>query len=64
MPFPSDIEISQAAKMQDIRDIAKNAGIEDEYLECYGKYKAKIDGSFLNKTKLKDGKLILVSAIT
>ncbi|HOR14073.1 MAG TPA: formate--tetrahydrofolate ligase, partial [Clostridia bacterium] len=48
MPFPSDIEISQAAKMQDIRDIAKNAGIEDEYLECYGKYKAKIDGSFLN----------------
>lgn len=64
MPFPSDIEISQAAKMQDIRDIAKNAGIEDEYLECYGKYKAKIDGSFLNKTKLKDGRLILVSAIT
>lgn len=64
MPFPSDIEISQAAKMRDIRDIAKNAGIEDEYLECYGKYKAKIDGSFLHKTKLKDGRLILVSAIT
>ena len=39
----SDIEIAQACPMQHIRDIAREAGIAEEYLEQYGNYKAKID---------------------
>ena len=39
----SDIEIAQACPMQHIRDIAREAGIAEEYLEQYGKYKAKVD---------------------
>ena len=61
----TDIEIAQAAKMLPIGEIAKTAGVPEEKLEPYGKYKAKIDLSLLNELKdKKDGKLILVTAIT
>ena len=59
----SDIEIAQSVKMHDIRKIAEKAGIDEDNLELYGKYKAKADLSLLNSDK-KDGKLILVTAIT
>ncbi|MDO5332126.1 MAG: formate--tetrahydrofolate ligase, partial [Bacillota bacterium] len=63
--FMSDIEIAQACKMKKITDIAKVAGIPAKYLEQYGNYKAKVDYNLLkDKAKKKDGKLILVTAIT
>ncbi len=64
MGYLSDIEIAQNAKMQPITEIAKTAGIPDDYLEQYGKYKAKIDLSLLKDSKNDNGKLILVTAIT
>ena len=64
MAYLSDIEIAQQTKAELITEIAKKAGIDDKYLEQYGKYKAKIDTALLNETKAKDGKLILVTAIT
>ena len=64
MAYLSDIEIAQGCKMQPITEIAKKAGIDDKYLEQYGKYKAKIDLSLAKETDKKDGKLILVTAIT
>ena len=39
----TDIEIAQACKMQDIREVAKTAGVDEKYLELYGNHKAKID---------------------
>ncbi len=56
-----DIEIAHQNKMEDIKEIALKAHIKEEYLECYGKYKAKVDVSFLKEKKEK-GKLILVTA--
>ncbi len=64
MAYLTDIEIAQQCEMKPITDIAKKAGIPEDYLEQYGKYKAKIDLSLLNKTEKKNGKLILVTAIT
>lgn len=64
MAYLSDIEIAQQCKMKPITEIAKIAGIDDKYVEQYGKYKAKIDLSLLNDSKNEDGKLILVTAIT
>ena len=49
--------------MQPITEIAKVAGVEEKYLELYGKYKAKVDYNLLRETDRKDGKLILVTAI-
>ncbi len=60
----TDIEIAQSVEMKPITEIAKTAGIDDKYLEQYGKYKAKVDLSLLNDSDKKDGKLILVTAIT
>ncbi len=61
----SDIEISKQHKMENIVDIARKIDLKDDYLECYGKYKAKIDNKLLDDLKdRKDGKLILVSAIS
>lgn len=60
----SDIEIAQATKPKHINDVAKTAGIPKEYIEQCGKYKAKIDLKFLEKSKKKNGKLILVTAMT
>jgi len=64
MAFLSDIEIAQQAKMQPITEIAKAAGIGEEYLEQYGKYKAKVDPAILKESDRKNGKLVLVTAIT
>ena len=64
MAYLSDIEIAQACKMKPISEIAKAAQIEEEYLEHYGRYKAKVDLSLLKNAKKENGKLILVTAIT
>ena len=64
MSYLSDIEIAQQCKMQPITEIAKKAKVDDKYIEQYGKYKAKIDLSLLNDTNRKNGKLVLVTAIT
>ena len=63
MAYLSDIEIAQQCKMKPISEIAATAHVEEEYLEHYGKYKAKIDLSLLKKER-KNGKLVLVTAIT
>ena len=60
----SDIEIAQQAKMKKINEIADMIGINDDELEPYGHYKAKLSGSVLDRLKDKpDGKLILVTAV-
>ena len=60
----TDIEIAQACEMKHIRDIAALAGVDEEYLEYYGKYKAKIDLKLLSDREGRpDGKLVLVTAI-
>ena len=60
----SDIEIAQNAKLEKINKIAEKINIDDEYLEQYGKYKAKIDLKLFDKLKdKKNGKLILVTSI-
>lgn len=59
----SDIEIAQESTMLPIAEIGMKAGIDDEYLEHYGKYKAKIDYNMLNGLDKPDGKLVLVTAI-
>ena len=64
MAYLSDIEIAQQAEMRPITEIAAAAGIEEKYLEQYGKYKAKIDLSLLNECRKENGKLVLVTAIT
>ena len=60
----TDIEIAQECKMKPITEIAKVAGVPDDCVEQYGKYKAKVDLSLLKDGSKKDGKLILVTAIT
>lgn len=60
----SDIEIAQSTELKDIREVAKSCGIDEKYLCCYGKYKAKVDLSLLKEHKKPDGKLVLVTAIT
>lgn len=65
MDYKTDIEIAQASEMRHIREIAETAGVDEEYLEQYGNYKAKVDYKLLNKMADRpDGKLILVTAIT
>ena len=64
MAYLSDIEIAQSVTMRPVSEIAEKAGIEDKYVEQYGKYKAKIDLSLLKEKKNPDGKLVLVTAIT
>ena len=63
MEIKTDIEIAQATEMLPITEIAKTAGVDEKYLEQYGKYKAKVDYNILNEVKRPDGKLILVTAI-
>ena len=64
MGYLSDIEIAQQCEMKPITEIAKSANIDDKYIEQYGRYKAKVDYALLNETEKKEGKLILVTAIT
>ena len=63
MAYLSDIEIAQRCKMRPITEIAEKAGIDEAYLEAYGKYKAKVDYALLRENKRADGKLVLVTAI-
>lgn len=64
MSYLSDIEIAHRCKMQPISEIAEAAGIDEKYVELYGRYKAKIDLSIMKENKRPNGKLILVTAIT
>lgn len=64
MAYLSDIEIAQQCKMKHITEIAKAANVDEKYIEQYGNYKAKIDLALLDETDRKDGKLVLVTAIT
>ena len=64
MAYLTDIEIAQQCKMKPISEIAKTAHVNEDYLEHYGKYKAKIDLSLLKEEGRENGKLILVTAIT
>ena len=60
----SDIEIAQEATMLPIKEVAASIGIDEDDLELFGKYKAKISDELIEKTKNNpDGKLILVTAI-
>ena len=60
----TDIQIALEATMLPIKDVAASIGIEEDDLELYGKYKAKISDELINRTKKNpDGKLILVTAI-
>lgn len=62
--YKSDLEIAQAAKLQHIRDIAGKLGINEDDLEMYGKYKAKLPLKLTDEKKVKKNNLILVTAIT
>ena len=65
MEIKTDIQIAQEVEMTNIREIAAAAGIDEKYVEQYGNYKAKIDYNLLqDKKDAKDGKLILVTAIS
>jgi len=64
MNYKSDIEIAQSKELKHIYEIAEKAGIDKDYLELYGNYKAKVNYNLLENLKdRKDGKLILVTAI-
>ena len=61
----TDVEIAQEAVIEPIQKIAAKLGIDDDNLELYGKYKAKIAASYWNELKDRpNGKLVLVTAIT
>ena len=64
MSYLSDIEIAHRCQMKPITEIAEKAGIEEKYIEQYGRYKAKIDLSIMEENNRPNGKLILVTAIT
>ncbi len=64
MAYLTDIEIAQECKMKPITEIAENAGIDEKYIEQYGRYKAKLDLALLKESKRDNGKLVLVTAIT
>ena len=62
--FKTDLQIAQECKMEHILEVAKKAGIHEEYIDCYGKYKGKISDKYFNEIKdNKDAKLILVTAV-
>ena len=59
----TDIEIAQEQDMEPITRVAAKLNIDEKYIDCYGRYKAKIDLSLLKETRKENGKLILVTAI-
>ncbi len=63
MQYKSDIEIAQACALRPIGEIAATAGVDEKYLETYGRFKAKVDPAILKEDR-KYGKLVLVTAIT
>ncbi len=64
MGYKSDIEIAQSVTPEHILKIAERAGVDNKYLEQYGNNKAKVDLSLLKESNRKNGKLVLVTAIT
>ena len=62
--MPTDIEIAQSTALESVYDIARRAGIDEKYLEPYGRDKAKVDLKLLSENPAPDGKLILVTAMT
>ncbi len=64
MAYLSDIEIAQATPLRPITEIAEALGVDEMYMEQYGRYKAKVDYSLLKASPRGEGKLILVTAIT
>lgn len=64
MTFKSDLEIAQASQLKPIVEIAKKLGIKEEYLELYGKYKAKLPLALTDEKKISKAKLVLVTAMT
>jgi formate--tetrahydrofolate ligase len=62
--IPSDIDIARAADIKPIKEIASQLGIEEDLLEQYGHFKAKLPLSLIDNKKLYQNKLILVTAIT
>lgn len=64
MAFPTDIEIANSANIQHIKKIAEKLNIPEDDLEMYGKYKAKLPLTLIDPEKIKQNKLILVTAIT
>lgn len=62
--MPTDIEIAQACEMKPIKEIAQRLGIQEDDLEFFGKYKAKLPLKLIEDEKIKNSNLILVSAIT
>lgn len=64
MSYKSDIEIAHENKMQLIKEIAVKVNLQEDDLEMYGKYKAKLPLRLINETKTKQNNLILVTAIT
>ncbi|MBP5686247.1 MAG: formate--tetrahydrofolate ligase, partial [Clostridia bacterium] len=64
MTYKTDEQIARETRLKPISEVAESAGIPADDLELYGKYKAKINTDFLKKSNRKDGKLILVTAIT
>ena len=65
MKYLTDIEIAKQCKMKNIYEISNKAGIDEKFIEPYGKHKAKVSLSYLDEMKDKpDGKLVLVTAIT
>ena len=63
MSFPTDLEIAEKADIKHIKEIAAKINIAEDDLEFYGKYKAKIPLKYINEEKIKQAKLVLVSAI-
>ncbi len=64
MAYKTDIEIAQECEMRPITEIAEDAGIAQDDIEQYGKYKAKVSTSIMEREDLPNGRLILVTAIT
>ena len=64
MTFKTDLEIAQDAKLNHINSIAKKLNIDEDELELYGKYKAKLPLTLIDDNKLKESNLILVTAVT
>lgn len=59
-----DIDIARAVELHNITNVAKKINIDEEYIENYGKYKAKISDKIYEKIENnKDGKLVLVTAV-
>jgi formate--tetrahydrofolate ligase len=64
MKYLTDIEIAQGKELQHIREIAAKLGVDEEDLELYGKYKAKLPLSLIDEDKIKQHNLVLVTAMT